>query len=219
MCASALFCLVVSLVQPPPLALQVFLSPLLQTSPRASAIHRVVQFRVSIGGFHLLQEEASLTTAEWDTDPVHSWLDPWVASTFHLLCPVLLWTWMGSSSMLGGPCFRSSRCTHRSREILIDLDLPLLHDSVLLTDLLAHIYKRSLQWVSVDSLPSWPSRRLEKGHWIKVICSRPLCTTTVLWTKTHWGVLQNDKKNLAQIYKGLMGSWFSLWKYIGPYIT
>lgn len=95
---------------------------------------------------------------------------------------------------------------HTEAEILIDLDLPLLHDSVLLTDLSAHIYKRSLQRVSVDSLPSWPSRRREKGPWIKVICSRPRCTTTVLWTKTHWGILQNDKENLAQIYKGLMGS-------------
>lgn len=61
---------------------------------------------------------------------------------------------------------------HTEAEILIDLDLPLLHDSVLLTDLSAHIYKRSLQRVSVDSLPSWPSRRrrerpLDKGDLFK----------------------------------------------------
>lgn len=155
--------------------------------------------------------------AEWDTDPVHLWMDHLPPSFICCVQCCCGHGWAALPCRLD-PASSSSWCIRRSRDILIDLAL-LLHDSILLTDLSAHICKRSLQWSSVDSHGSWPSRRLEKGHWIKVICSRPLCTTTVLWTKNHWSVLQNDKKNLAQIYKGLMGLWFSLWKYIVPYIT
>lgn len=93
MCASALFCLedMVSLVQPPTLALQMFLSPL----PQASRSPEGISYSLCGSVLSLYWWFPSTARRSFSENgrvrhrPRSFVAGPWVASAFHLLCPVL----------------------------------------------------------------------------------------------------------------------------------
>lgn len=129
MCASILLCLedVVSLGQPSPLALKMFLFPLLQTcwAPRAEVIHCVLFSLESLLVVSIYCKKTLLW--RWLSETQTPFICGWTLGLPpSLICCVQCCYGQGWAVLPCrlDPASSSSRCVHRSRDILIDLALP-----------------------------------------------------------------------------------------------